>query len=291
MNCFSYHLTPGAWLVDAAAMTIGAAVIPAGVGNTEQQLQAMAHYQPQVYVGTPSFLRILIERAQAAGGRFSTPRTAVVSGEALPEALRTWFREQGVERVRQWYGTADAGTIAFESSDGGGMILEEDILLEVVKPGTGEPVADGEIGEIVVTNFNPDYPMIRFATGDLTAILPGASSCGRTNTRIRGWLGRADDGVKVRGMFIYPMHVQQLLQRLDFLARARLVVSGEMGRDELAVECELKAGIDRDSEPAVKARIVDACRSVTKLRATPILLPAGTLAEDARLVVDTRRVG
>lgn len=289
-NCFSYHLTPGAWLVDAAARSIGAAVIPSGIGNTEHQIQAMYHFKPEVYVGTPSFLRIMIEKSTEANGRTLPPSMALVSGEALPADLRVWFRERGIETIRQWYGTADAGTIAYESTDGGGMIVEEDVLLEVVKPGTGDPVAEGDVGEIVITNFNLDYPLIRFATGDLSAVLPGRSDCGRTNVRIRGWLGRADDGAKVRGMFVYPMHVQQLLNKLEFVARARFVIGGELGHDELTLECELNTDAEASSLAAVSDQIAEACRSITKLRATPVILPMGSFKDDRRLLIDTRRL-
>lgn len=289
-NCFSYHLTPGAWLVDAAARSIGAAVIPAGIGNTEQQIQAMYHLKPEIYVGTPSFLRIIIEKSREASEAAPLPRMALVSGEALPTDLRAWFQGQGVAAVRQWYGTADAGTIAYESMDNEGMVVEEDVIVEIVKPGTGDPVADGEVGEVVVTNFNHDYPLIRFATGDLSAVLPGVSACGRTNMRIRGWLGRADDGAKVRGMFVYPMHVQQILSRLDFIGQARFVIGGEMGRDELMLECELKAAADGPNRATLMDQIAEACRSTTKLRVTPVILPPGSFNEDRRLLIDTRRL-
>lgn len=191
-NCFAYHLTPGAWMVDLAARHIGCAIIPAGIGQTEQQIEVIRRLKPDAYVGTPSFLRIIIETARESGADIGNLKRALVGAEALPPSLRTWFLEQGLRSVLQWYGTADVGLIAYESEALEGMILEEELILEIVRPGTDEPVTDGEVGEVVVTSFNPEYPLIRFGTGDLSAVLPGASPCGRTNVRIRGWLGRAD---------------------------------------------------------------------------------------------------
>ena len=191
-NCFGYHLTPGAWMVDLAARKLGCAVIPAGIGQTEQQIEVIRALKPDAYVGTPSFLRIIVERARETGADISNLKRALVAAEALPPSLRAWFHEQGVQTVLQWYGTADVGLIAYESEALEGMILDEDLILEIVRPGTGEPVTDGEVGEVVVTSFNSVYPMIRFGTGDLSAVLSGPSPCGRTNVRIRGWLGRAD---------------------------------------------------------------------------------------------------
>ena len=288
-NCFGYHLTPGAWMVDGAARHIGCAVIPAGTGQTEQQLEIIRTLAPDAYVGTPSFLRILVEKARETGADISHLKRALVAAEALPSSLRAWLREQGVATVLQWYGTADIGLIAYESEALEGMILDEELLLEIVRPGTDEPVADGEVGEVVVTSFNPDYPMIRFGTGDLSAVLAGASPCGRTNVRIRGWLGRADQTTKVRGLFVHPGQIAQIVRRHPEIARARLVVEGEMANDRMTLRCELAAGAGALSQ-ALAESIGASIREVTKLRGEVQAVAPGSLPNDGKVIEDARKI-
>ena len=283
-NCFGYHLTPGAWMVDLAARHIGCAVIPAGTGQTEQQIEVIRALRPDAYVGTPSFLRIIIEKALETGADIGNLRRALVGAEALPPSLRAWFLAQGLQTVLQWYGTADVGLIAYESEALEGMILEEDLILEIVRPGTGEPLPDGEVGEVVVTSFNPDYPMIRFGTGDLSAVLPGRSPCGRTNVRIRGWLGRADQTTKVRGMFVHPGQVAEIARRHPELGRVRLVVSGEMANDLMTLRVETA-----DAPEGLADRVAQSLREVTKLRGEVALLPPGSLPNDGKVIEDARR--
>lgn len=283
-NCFGYHLTPGAWMVHHAARRLGCAVIPAGIGQTEQQIELIRSLRPDAYVGTPSFLRIIIEKARETGADLGNLKRALVAAEALPPSLRSWFHEQGVSTVLQWYGTADVGLIAYESEALEGMILDEDLILEIVRPGTGEPVTDGEVGEVVVTSFNPVYPLLRFGTGDLSAVLLGASPCGRTNVRIRGWMGRADQTTKVRGMFVQPGHVAEILRRFPQVERARLVISGEMANDAMALRCEL------DGESGgLGERIAEVIREVTKLRGEVEFVAPGSLPNDGLVIEDARK--
>ncbi|MGE0314587.1 MAG: phenylacetate--CoA ligase family protein [Lautropia sp.] len=284
-NCFGYHLTPGAWMVDLAARHIGCAVIPAGVGQTEQQIEAIRTLRPDAYVGTPSFLKIIVERARELGLDISNLRRALVAAEALPASLRQWFHAHGVPTVLQWYGTADLGCVAYESEALDGMIAEEEVLLEIVRPGTGEPVADGEVGEIVVTRFDATYPMIRFATGDLSAIAPGPSACGRTNVRIRGWMGRADQTTKVRGIFVHPEQVAAIVARHPEAQRARLVVGGELAQDTLELRVEVDGAPD-----GLAARIAESVRDLTRLRSEVRLLPRGELPNDGKVIEDLRRL-
>jgi phenylacetate-CoA ligase len=286
-NCFGYHLTPGAWMVDEGARHLGCAVIPAGIGQTEQQLDVIRALAPDAYVGTPSFLRILIEKAQELKVDISQLKRALCAAEALPPSLRQWFKDNGVETVLQWYGTAELGCVAYETPAMQGMTVEEHCLIEVVRPGTGDPVPIGEVGELVVTCFNMDYPMIRFGTGDLTAVLEGESPCGRTNTRIKGWMGRADQTTKVRGMFIHPEQVAQIAKRHPQIARARLVVSGEMANDAMQLQCEPMAGADISA--ALDAAVVQSIRDVTKLRGELAWVAAGTLANDGKVIEDARK--
>jgi phenylacetate-CoA ligase len=289
-NCFGYHLTPGAWMIDHAARKIGCAVIPAGTGQTEQQIEVIRRLQPDAYVGTPSFLRIIVEKAKELGIDISNLKRALCAGEALPPSLRQWFREQGVETVLQWYGTADLGCVAYESEAMEGMVLEEDLLLEIVRPGTGEPVPDGEVGEIVITSFNDCYPMIRFGTGDLSAVLEGTSPCGRTNVRIRGWLGRADQVTKVRGMFVHPQQVAAAVSRHPEVARARLVVSGEMANDQMTLLCEVAGLLEGPAAAELAERIAHSVREATKLRAEVRLVPPSSLPNDGKVIEDTRKL-
>jgi phenylacetate-CoA ligase len=271
-------------MTDHAARRLGCAVIPAGTGQTEQQIDVIRALKPDAYVGTPSFLRIIIEKAREIGADLSSLKRALVGAEALPPSLRQWFRDQGIATVLQTYGTADVGLIAYESEAMEGMILDEDLILEIVRPGTGEPVMDGEVGEVVVTSFNPEYPMIRFGTGDLSAVMPGASPCGRTNVRIRGWLGRADQTTKVRGMFVHPGQVAEIVKRHPEVARARLVITGEMANDAMTLKCECAGRPD-----GLADRIAETVRGVTKLRGGVELLPPGSLPNDGKVIEDARR--
>ena len=280
-NCFSYHLTPGAWIMESGAHALGCTVIPGGVGNTEQQLAAVADLRPVAYSGTPSFLKILIEKATEAGQRLSITK-AMVSGEACPPSLRDWFTQQGVVAY-QCYATADVGLIAYETSAREGLVLDEGVIVEIVRPGTGDPVAEGEVGEVVVTVLNPDYPLIRFGTGDLSAVLPGACPTGRTNTRIKGWMGRADQTTKVRGMFVHPGQVNQVAKRFPAVLKARLVVTGEMANDQMTMRVE-----SREITQELQRALADAVRDVTKLRAEVELVVPGTLPNDGKVIEDAR---
>jgi phenylacetate-CoA ligase len=286
-NTFSYHLTPAGAMVETAAEALGCPVIPAGVGQTEQQLRTIADLKPVGYVGTPSFLKILLDRAAGEGIDISSLKKALVGAEALPASLRAEMRGRGLS-VLQCYGTADLGIISYESmaSDGEvcpGMVLDEGIILELVMPGSGEPVAPGETGEVVVTTLTPEYPLIRFATGDLSAILPGPSPCGRTNSRIRGWLGRADQTTKVRGMFVHPEQVSDILRRHRSIVRARLVVERPAGADEMTLLVEM-GEVAEDA-----AQIAETVQAVTKLRGKVNRVSAGSLATDGKLIEDRRK--
>jgi phenylacetate-CoA ligase len=286
-NCFGYHLTPGAWMVDAAARKLGCAVIPAGIGQTEQQVELIRALKPDAYVGTPSFLRIIIEKSQELQIDISNLKRALVGAEALPPSLRAWFKAQGLESVLQWYGTAELGLVAYESEALDGMILDEDLILEIVRPGTNEPVADGEVGEVVVTNFNSLYPMIRLGTGDLSAVLEGTSPCGRTNVRIKGWMGRADQTTKVRGMFVHPGQIAEIIKRHPEVGRARLVVTGAMANDSMSLHCEAKA--ESQESPELAAQIAETVRGITKLRAEVHWVAANSLPNDGKVIEDARK--
>ena len=280
-NCFSYHLTPGAWIMESGAHALGCAVIPGGVGNTEQQLAAVADLRPHAYSGTPSFLKILIEKAAEAGQKLSITK-ALVSGEACPPSLRDWFMQQGVQAY-QCYATADVGLIAYETAAREGLVLDEGVIVEIVRPGTGEPVPEGEVGEVVVTVLNPDYPLIRFGTGDLSAVLPGACPTGRTNTRIKGWMGRADQTTKVRGMFVHPGQINEVVKRFPEIVKARLVVTGEMANDQMVLQVETASPSD-----ALVLKVAEAVRDVTKLRADVRAVVPGSLPNDGKVIEDAR---
>ena len=281
-NSFSYHLTPGAWIMEGGAHALGCTVFPGGTGNTELQLQAMEHLRPDAYVGTPSFLRILLEKASEAGLALPTLRKALVSGEAFPPSLRDWLAERGVAGY-QAYATAEAGVIAYETAAREGLVVDEGLIVEIVRPGTGDPVPDGEVGEVVVTVLNADYPMLRFGTGNLSAVLPGPCPTGRTNLRIKGWMGRADQTAKVRGMFVHPSQVAEVLKRHPELGRARLVVEGEMASDRLTLRAE--CGAVPEGLPAAVAGSV---RDITKLRCEVTLVAPGSLPNDGKVIDDTR---
>jgi phenylacetate-CoA ligase len=292
-NCFSYHFTPAAFMVEGGAARIGCTVIPAGSGQTEMQVQAIATLRPDTYVGTPSFLKIIIEKAQELGADVSSIQRALVSAEALPESLRGWFAEHGVAQVLQVYASADIGSIAYETRTGdtraAGMVLDEDLILEIVRPGSGDPVAPGEVGEVVVTLFNADYPLIRFATGDLSAILTDAppSPCGRTNTRIKGWLGRADQTTKVRGMFVHPSQVHDIARRHPEILKARLVVSGQIAQEAMTLHCEVTDPVKAQAS-ASEATIVESIRKLTKLRGEVLFVAPGSLPNDGKVIADVR---
>lgn len=285
-NCFSYHLTPGAWIMESGAHALGCTVIPGGVGNTEQQLAAIADLKPVAYAGTPSFLRILVEKAEQTGMALPI-RKALVSGEAFPPSLRDWLAQRGIAAY-QCYATADAGLIAYEPPSREGLILDEHVILEIVRPGTGDLVEPGEVGEVVVTVLNPDYPLIRFGTGDLSAVLPGTCATGRTNTRIRGWLGRADQTTKIKGMFVHPAQVADITRRHPDARKARLVVSGEMADDRMALHVEVQRPLSQ-TDQALVASMEDSLREVTKLRGQVLLFEPGALPNDGKVIEDARK--
>jgi phenylacetate-CoA ligase len=283
-NSFSYHLTPAGAMMESGAHALGCAVFPAGVGNTELQLQAMAELAPHGYVGTPSFLKILLDRAAETGITLPSLTKALVSGEACPPSLRDWLRAHGVEAY-QCYATADLGLIAYETSARDGLVLDEGVIVEIVRPGTADPVAEGEVGELVVTTLNPDYPLIRFGTGDLSALLPGPCPSGRTNARIKGWLGRADQTAKVRGMFVHPSQVAEVARRHAEIGKARLVVSGMMADDRMTLHVEVRSG----GAQGLAERVAQSVRDVTKLRAEVQLREPGSLPNDGKVIEDARR--
>ena len=283
---FSYHLTPAGAMMEGGLRAVGAASFPGGVGNTEQQLQAMVDLQPEAYAGTPSLLRILLDKAAEAGHALPWLQRALVSGEACPPPLVAWFAERGVD-VYQCYATADLGLIAYETAAREGLVMAEGIVVEIVRPGSGDPLPDGEVGEVVVTTLSPGYPLIRFATGDLSAVLPassGASPCGRTHQRLRGWLGRADQSAKVRGMFVHAGQVAELLKRHPEVRRARLVVSGELAQDH----AELQVEMWKPTTPGRVESLMQTARELTKLRMEVIELPSGSLPNDGKLIEDRR---
>jgi phenylacetate-CoA ligase len=282
-NCFSYHLTPAGSMMETGAHALGCTVFPGGTGQTEQQVQAIAELKPQGYAGTPSFLKLIVEKAGELDVGIASLRRASVGGEAFPPALRDWFLARGIDAY-QSYGTADLGLVAYETAAREGLVLDEDVIVEIVRPGTGDPVDPGEVGEVVVTTFNRDYPLVRFGTGDLSAVLPGFCPTGRTNTRIKGWLGRADQTTKVRGMFVHPSQVAEIARRHPEVRKARLVVSGALADDRMRLEVEV------EGEPeGLAARIAESIRDVTKLRGEAVLRAPGSLANDGKVIEDARR--
>ncbi len=281
-NSFSYHMTPGAFILEAGALAVGCTVFPAGTGQTEQQLQAMAELRPDAYTGTPSFLRILLEKARETGTNIASLTKASVGGEACPPSLTAWFAEQGVA-VYQTYATADLGLVAYETAARQGLVLEEGVIVEIVRPGTGDPVPEGEVGELVVTTLNPTYPLIRFGTGDLSAILPGSCPTGRTAPRIKGWMGRADQTTKIKGMFVHPSQVAEIVRRFPEVKKARLVVSGEMANDQMCLQVETTEVAD-----GLREKIESAIRDVTKLRGDVQVVRPGSLPNDGKVIEDAR---
>ena len=281
-NSFSYHFVPAGSMMETGAHALGCTVFPGGTGQTEQQVQAMADLRPAAYVGTPSFLKIIVEKAQEMGVKLPSLTKAMVSGEAFPPSLSQWMREHGIDAY-QSYGTADLGLIAYETSAREGLVLDEGVIVEIVRPGTGDPVAEGEVGELVITTLNPDYPLIRFGTGDLSAYLPGICPTGRTNARIKGWMGRADQTTKVRGMFVHAKQVAEVVKRFPQIARARLVVTGEMANDQMQLLVETT-----ETAPGFALQVIDALREVTKLRGEVQMVAPGSLPNDGKVIEDAR---
>ncbi len=281
-NSFAYHLTPAGHMFESGGRALGCPIIPAGIGNTEMQIQAIEALRPAGYAGTPDYLKVLLDAAEAAGCDSSSLKKGLVSGAALPPSLRSELSERGIDVV-QCYGTADLGIVAYESQAKEGMIIDENIIVEIVTPGTGDSVASGEVGEIVVTNLNPDYPMIRFATGDMSAIMPGVSPCGRTNQRIKGWMGRADQAAKVKGMFVRPEQIAEIARRHPELGRLRLVVERQGEQDMMTLRAEAANTGDAASE-----RIAETVQSVCKLRGAVELVTPGSLPKDGVVIADER---
>ncbi len=290
INTFAYHFTPAGSMLETGAIALGCAVVPTGTGQTEMQVAAIADLSIAGYIGTPSFLKLIVDKADELKIDITCLGKAIVGAEYLPPALRKSMGERGI-RVLQCYASADLGLMAYESaaadrSVNEGMIVDEGLLIEIVRPGTGDPVAPGEVGEVVVTTFNQDYPLVRFGTGDLSAVLPGASPCGRTNTRIKGWMGRADQSTKVRAMFVTARQVAEIVRRHPEVAKARLVIEGEVGRDRMTLKCEVSAAGD-----ALNAAIVATIRDVTKLRGEVEFVAAGSLPNDGKVIDDLRKYG
>ena len=281
-NTFAYHLTPGGWILDSGARALGCTVIAAGPGNSEQQLEAIERLKPTAYVGVPDYLKILLDKAKEARKDASSFRKALVGGGALFPSLRAEYKQRGIATY-QTYATADLGIIAYESPALEGMIVDEGAIVEIVRPGTGDPVAAGEVGEVVVTTFNRDYPMIRFATGDLSAVLPGLSPCGRTNMRIKGWLGRADQTTKVKGMFVHPEHVAEIAKRHAELGRLRLVVARAGEQDTMTLRAE-----SASTDGALKGKLAESLQAITKLKGEVEMVTPNSLPNDGKVIADER---
>jgi len=293
-NCFSYHLSPGGWILDAGLRALGCVVVPAGVGDSEAQVQAIAQFRPAGYTGTPDFLKVILDKGAELGLDCSSITKAAVSGGALFPSLRQEYQARGVA-VLQCYATADLGVIAYESAADRGMIVDEGLIVEIVRPGTGDPVPEGEVGEVVATTLNPDYPLIRFATGDLSAVLPGASPCGRTNLRLKGWMGRADQTTKVKGMFVHAAQVAEVVKRHPEVVKARLVVARDGETDVMTLHCEVAGAEVTGAEStgaeggeALTGAIADSLRAVCKLKGGVRLVAPGTLPNDGKVIEDAR---
>ena len=282
-NSFSYHFVPAGSMMETGAHALGCTVFPGGTGQTEQQVQAMAELKPAGYIGTPSFLKIIVEKAGEMGVALPSVTKAMFGGEAYPPSLRDWFTAHGIAGY-QCYATADLGLIAYETPAREGLVLDESVLLEIVRPGTGDPVAEGEVGEVVVTTLNPTYPLIRFGTGDLSAVLPGACPTGRTNGRIKGWMGRADQTTKIRGMFVHPGQVDQIVKRFPEVTKARLVVTGEMANDQMVLKVETSCS----GPDSLAQKLMEAIRDVTKLRGQVEVVLPGSLPNDGKVIDDAR---
>jgi len=284
VNTFAYHFTPAGSMMESGALALGCAVVPGGVGQTEMQVATIADLRATAYIGTPSFLKLIVEKADEMKADIRSLKKAAVGAEYLPPALRAAMSERGI-RVLQSYASADLGLIAYESEALEGMILDEALILEIVRPGTRDPVPEGEVGEVVITTFNPDYPLIRFGTGDLSAVLPGISPCGRTNTRIRGWMGRADQMTKVKGMFVHPSQVAEVVKRHREILKARLVVDNPGGNDRMTLHCEVQAAPPAGLEQAIAGSI----REITKLRGEVAFRKPGELPNDGRVIEDAKK--
>ena len=282
-NCFSYHFVPAGSMMETGAHALGCTVFAGGTGQTEQQVQTMAELRPAGYIGTPSFLKIILEKAADMGVALPSVKKAMLGGEAFPPSLRDWFAGRGVHAY-QCYATADLGLIAYETAAREGLVLDEGVIVEIVRPGTGDPVPEGEVGELVVTSLNPDYPLIRFGTGDLSAVLSGTCPTGRTNTRIKGWMGRADQTTKIRGMFVHPGQVDTIAKRFPEITKARLVVTGEMANDAMTLKVETACS----GPDALAVKIGEAIRDVTKLRGDVELVVPGSLPNDGKVIEDAR---
>ncbi len=284
LNTFAYHFTPAGSMLESGALALGCTVVPSGTGQTEMQIATIADLRANAFIGTPTFLKLLVEKADELKTDIGSLKKAAVGAEYLPPALRAAMGERGI-RVLQSYASADLGLIAYESEALEGMILDEGVILEIVRPGTGDPVPEGEVGEVVITTLNPDYPLIRFGTGDLSAVLPGRSPCGRTNVRIRGWMGRADQTTKVRGMFVHPSQVAEVVKRHAEVLKARLVVDNPGGNDRMTLHCEV-----RGAPPAALAQaIAENIRSVTKLRGEVAFAKPGDLPNDGKVIEDAKK--
>lgn len=285
-NCFSYHLTPAGFMFDEAAANLGCVTFPAGVGNTETLVQAFNHFKVSGYVGTPDFLQIILEKAKSLGHDIASVKNALVSGGPLFPVLREWYANEGIS-IKQCYGTAELGLIAFETDDAvNGMVVAENCLVEIVRPGTGDPVAPGEVGEVVVTTFDANYPLIRFATGDLSAIMEGGSKCGRTNVRLKGWMGRADQTTKVRGMFVHPSQIARIVKAFPQMGRARLEVTEHQGKDQMMFVCELPQSDDNLAD-----KIAETVRAECRLRTEVRIVEPGSLPNDGKVIDDKRTIG
>ncbi len=282
-NCFSYHFVPAGSMMESGAHAMGCTVFAGGTGQTEQQVQTMAELRPAGYIGTPSFLKIILDKAAEMGVALPSVTKAMFGGEAFPPSLRDWFAERGVAGY-QCYATADVGSIAYETAAREGLVIDEGVIIEIVRPGTGDPVAAGEVGEVVVTTLNTCYPLIRFGTGDLSAVLPGPCPTGRTNVRIKGWMGRADQTTKIRGMFVHPGQVADIVKRFPEVVRARLVVTGAMANDTMTLKVETACG----GPDALATKIGEAIRDITKLRGAVEFLLPGSLPNDGKVIEDAR---
>jgi phenylacetate-CoA ligase len=282
LNTFSYHLTPGGFIFDSSARALGCAVIPAGPGNTEAQFELIEAYRPVGYSGTPDFLKILLDAADSAGREVSSIKRALVSGAAFPKSLQDEIKSRGIDAC-QAFGTADLGLIAYETPAREGMVVNEDLIFEIVRPGTSDPVPEGDVGEIVVTSLDPHHPWIRLALGDLTAALPGTSRCGRSNLRIKGWMGRADQTTKVKGMFVRPEQVAEIGKRHPELGRLRLVVTRDGETDVMTLKAEAAA-----SDAGLRQAATATLRAVTKLSGAVDLVPPGSLPNDGKVIADER---
>lgn len=285
LNTFSYHMTPGGFILDSGARAVGCAVIPAGPGNTEQQLDLIEAYQPVAYTGTPDFLKILIEAGEAAGRPVTSIRKALVSGAAFPPSLQAWVKERGIDAY-QAYAVADFGVVAYETQSRSGLVVNENLILEIVTPGTGDPVAPGDVGEVVITTLDPAHPQIRLALGDLSCVLQGASPCGRTNLRIKGWLGRADQTTKIKGMFVRPEQVAEIARRHAQVAKLRLVVARSGEVDAMTLKAELY-----DEPAGLVDQIAATLQAITKLKGLVQIVPLGSLPNDGKVIADERPVG